>query len=196
MLAVLRFEGMRKGQPFFICLCQCGREVSVRGANLRSRNTKSCGCSRRRSVPRNHGKMVMKRFCDCLVWGKGNPSSKNPRWMVVCRCGLFYFQTEQKIRSGQPLCRCSKRTYTSWQKMIERCTYKKHPQFDDYGGRGITVCQRWRESFCAFLEDMGKRPEGMTIDRYPNSDGNYEPGNCRWATTKQQAENRRPRAKK
>jgi len=79
-------------------------------------------------------------------------------WASLQRKGLFYFLTERKIRSGQPLCKCSKRTYTSWRKMIERCTYNNHPQFDDYGGRGITVCQRWRESFCAFLEDMGKRP--------------------------------------
>lgn len=59
-----------------------------------------------------------------------------------------------------------------------------------YGGRGVVVCERWRASFQNFLADMGERPEGMTIDRYPDKDGNYEPSNCRWATLKEQPNNR------
>lgn len=85
-------------------------------------------------------------------------------------------------------------TYKSWQAMIARCTNPKHPAYQKYyAGRGIKVCDRWRNSFEAFLEDMGERPEKMTLDRI-NGDGNYEPSNCRWADVFTQARNRRPRS--
>jgi hypothetical protein len=66
--------------------------------------------------------------------------------------------------------------YRIWSGMINRCENESEPAYEDYGGRGIRVCERWRDSFEAFLEDMGRRPEDMTIDRV-NNDGNYEPGN-------------------
>ncbi len=82
--------------------------------------------------------------------------------------------------------------YQCWWNMIDRCTNPEHMSFEWYGGRGISVCDRWRASFLHFLADMGERPSlKHSIDRYPNNDGNYEPGNCRWATRKQQAENQR-----
>ena len=80
--------------------------------------------------------------------------------------------------------------------MIERCTYKGHRQYDDYGGRGITVSARWRKNFWAFVGDIGTRPKGKTLDR-KNNDKGYYPDNCQWATKKQQAATRRkPRRKK
>jgi len=83
-------------------------------------------------------------------------------------------------------------TYSSWSMMKQRCYNKNDVAFVDYGGRNIQVCERWRDSFEAFLADMGERPSLLhSIDRYPNKDGNYEPGNCRWATSVQQNRNRR-----
>jgi len=74
--------------------------------------------------------------------------------------------------------------------MKARCSNPKTRKFHLYGGRGITFCDRWRD-FKNFLADMGERPEGKTLDRWPDPDSNYEPLNCRWATPKEQAANTR-----
>lgn len=81
--------------------------------------------------------------------------------------------------------------YDIWCSMIARCTRQGTTGYEDYGGRGISVCKSWLDSFPRFYADMGPRPSAQhSIDRFPNNDGNYEPGNCRWATRKQQQRNR------
>ena len=83
--------------------------------------------------------------------------------------------------------------YRSWSSMIERCTNPNHEYYNDYGNRNITICERWRNSFESFLEDMGPKPSFIhTLERIDNN-GNYEPGNCKWGTKMEQSRNQRLR---
>lgn len=151
-----------------------------------------------------------------LVFGRLTVRKKAPmvgrarltRWWCECVCGrvtsVFTFQlTKGRTKScgclAQELSRARIKhgmygtpEYRSWQAMKQRCHDPNAFRFPSYGGRGIVVCSRWRDSFENFFTDMGIRPPRTSIDRI-NGDGNYEPHNCRWATFKQQAENRKPR---
>lgn len=130
-------------------------------------------------------------------------------WICECDCGTTKTVKGQSLRSGSIVsCGCYHRdilsipehghavngkcspTYTTWTSMISRCKNKRNPAYQNYGGRGIAVCERWLESFENFLEDMGVRPDGMSLDRRDNN-GNYDRENCKWSTKKEQQNNRR-----
>lgn len=129
-------------------------------------------------------------------------------WRCVCDCGTERVIHRSRLLSGSSKsCGClrrelrraamtthgqrSTREYRVWGGMKNRCFNANNKNFGSYGARGITVCERWRDSFAAFLEDMGRPPSAShQIDRI-NNDGNYEPGNCRWAMPAENSRNRR-----
>ena len=141
--------------------------------------------------------LIGTRYGKLTIIARAENQGKKVRWLCECECGKQSIVQSGHLKNGSiKSCGCvgahgmsDSSTYQSWRSMRQRCTDRNHRSFRDYGGRGITICERWN-SFENFLADMGERPDNTTLDRI-DVNGNYEPANCRWATDSVQRNNKR-----
>lgn len=204
-------------------MCDCGNVSVVAGGNLVKGHTKSCGCYQREITGIVKSKNLTVeisgvRFGEALVIKRAHKIGRNYSWECLCmNCGSITYVLKRSLTSSNDR-KCNQcyrsfhsekiqihghartnnvtPTFVSWSAMKTRCLNKNSHAYSQYGGRGISICDRWLNGdgvlngFQCFLLDMGERPEGKTIDRFPNKRGNYDPQNCRWATPVQQMRNR------
>lgn len=145
---------------------------------LEKTGNRKCGC------------IIWKCKCDCENFVEVIGSSLTRGNTKSCGCLVSEKLSERNYKHGYSERGKVSSTYDVWSSMRKRCLNPNHPAFHNYGGRGITICERWIESFESFLEDKDERPDGMSLDRIDN-DGNYTPENTRWTSFLKQSRNRR-----
>lgn len=210
-LTAVRFIAFRDKQTYWLFRCKCGSEVERRIDGVKSGRVKSCGCIRQEQP---FADLAGKVFGRLTVLGLAFKRGKNRYWRCRCSCGneanvpgrnlttgkaksCGCFQREKASAQGKKIGDANRRhgmthtrEYETWHGMMLRCYDENQPAYPRYGGRGITVCERWH-AFENFFADMGLRPgQGYSLDRFPDPNGPYEPNNCRWATNKQQCRNK------
>lgn len=191
-------------QMKWFCKCECGKFVSVRGQDLREGKTKSCGCEQHNSSP-NLKNICGEQFGKWIVIKRDySKRGRNAMWICQCECGNTKSVDSFSLASGSSRsCGCSKvgnvkhglhdtRLYRIYCGMKTRCYNPKVLHYKNYGGRGISICDEWLNSFKDFYDwaMANGYSDELSIDRI-NVNGNYEPSNCRWATNLEQARNKR-----
>jgi hypothetical protein len=161
---------------FWLCKCRCGNLRIINGSSLRKGASKSCGCRRKEMAAQ---------------WGKERGKTLGKKYgFIYGKLKKIHGHSHSLKRKG------ASKEYQTWQSMKDRCLNFHCSGYKNYGGRGINVYKPWIHSFETFLQylkdnNMYPKPKNMSIDRFPNNDGNYEPGNIRWATPSQQEHNKR-----
>lgn len=205
-LRAIRCVGMAKNgkamASLWLCECDCGLSREAIIVELRRGRIVSCGCQSKTRLKDLTG---VRFGYWTAVRLSGQRKGVRTAWLCSCVCG-----TERDVQSLHLLsgasqsCGCMRpkgidsatykhgsdhEAYRTWSNMLDRCRNPNNPAWHLYGGKGVTVCDAWATDFLQFAEDMGPKPSrNHSIDR-KNGNGNYEPGNCRWATAKEQARN-------
>ena len=197
-----RSENDKNHKARWLCRCDCGRETIVIGSNLMSGKTSSCGCVVSPDLTDN-------RYGRLTVLRRDKSSSYHSAWVCKCDCGMETVVSATNLKQGKTKsCGClhrdaireaisthgesHSRLHVIWSGMKERCFNQNASNYHNYGGRGITVCDEWRSNYVAFRNWALENgyADNLSIDRI-NVNGNYEPNNCRWATSKEQNNNKR-----
>lgn len=216
-------EGQKYTGRLILCKCDCGVEKVIKLTNVVNGATTSCGCQKFKNSKENglksrrtflnvgdvYGRLKVKREVEGIRYN--NQKRDHRQYECECTCGNICVVQMRHLTAGKTTsCGCYRiersletitkhdmhktSEYKAWQSLKQRCYNPKTIHFKDYGGRGLTVCDRWLESFENFFEDMGFKPTPThSIDRIDNHKliDAYSKDNCRWATKKEQVDNRR-----
>jgi hypothetical protein len=197
-----RAENNAWNQTRWLCRCECGKQKVIDGTPLKDGRTQSCGCLH---DSMNFKDITGQVFGRLTVIERAGTKHNCAAWKCKCVCGKEKIVSRHCLMHGTESCGCLNRERTSeastthglhkhalyqtWASMKGRCENPNYTGYENYGGRGIKVCERWRHSFPNFLKDMGERPDGMTVER-KNVNADYSPENCVWGTHKDQFHNK------